>query len=68
MYCEAADGSNEHFVMYKAAGFGAKTKLKEEDFPVVLYALKSRNLDLDYEQELFEKVLDYYKEPELQKE
>ena len=31
-------------------------------------ALKSRNLDVDYEQELFEKVLEYYKAHELQKE
>ena len=68
MYCESADGNNPHYVMYKAAGFGIREKLKEEDFPVVLYALKSRNLDVDYEQELFEKVLEYYKAHELQKE
>lgn len=66
MYCESADGNNPHYVMYKAAGFGIREKLKEEDFPVVLYALKSRNLDVDYEQELFEKVLEYYKAHELQ--
>lgn len=68
MYCESANGNNPHYVMYKAAGFGIREKLKEEDFPVVLYALKSRNLDVDYEQELFEKVLEYYKAHELQKE
>ena len=68
MYCESADGNNPHYVMYKAAGFGIREKLKGEDFPVVLYALKSRNLDVDYEQELFEKVLEYYKAHELQKE
>ena len=68
MYCESADGNNPHYVMYKAAGFGIREKLKEEDFPVVLYALKSRNLDVDYEQGLFEKVLEHYNAHELQKE
>ena len=29
MYCESADGNNPHYVMYKAAGFGIREKLKE---------------------------------------
>ena len=64
LYCSMADGSNDHFVLYQGARFAAKTKLTDEDFPVVISALRSRALDNDYEQELFEKVLEYYKENE----
>ena len=67
-YCEAADGTNEHFVLYKGAAFERKQQLEDEDFPVVLSALKSRALDEDYEQQLFEKVLDYYWEHEMSEE
>ena len=67
-YCEAADGTNEHFVLYKGAAFERKQQLEDEDFPVVLSALKSRTLDEDYEQQLFEKVLDYYWEHEMSEE
>lgn len=67
-YCEVADGSNEHYVLYKGAGFGRKKQLCETDFPVVLSALKSRMLDTDYEQQLFEKVLDYYWDHQMQEE
>lgn len=68
LYCEIADGSNEHFMMYKAAKFAMKKSLESTDFPIVLNALKTRNLDPLYEQELFEKVLEYYKEHEKQEE
>lgn len=68
MYCDVANGTNEHFIMYKGAKFATKQKLEKADFPVVLYALKSRNLDTSYEQELFEKVLDYYEEQQMQEE
>lgn len=67
-YCEIADGSNEHFVLYKGAGFGKKEQLEDSDFPVVISALKSRLLDMDYEQQLYEKVLDYYWAHEMQEE
>lgn len=67
-YCKVADGDNEHFILYKGARFANKTKLEENDFPVVLSALKSRALDPFYEQELFEKVLDYYKDQQKQEE
>ena len=39
-YCEAADGTNEHFVLYKGAAFERKQQLEDEDFPVVLSAIK----------------------------
>lgn len=68
MYCDIADGSNDHFVMYKGARFKTKTKLEETDFPIVLSALRSQNLDSLYEQELFEKVLEYYKAHDKQEE
>ena len=55
-YCEAADGTNEHFVLYKGAAFERKQQLEDEDFPVVLSALKSRALDEDYEQQLLKSV------------
>ena len=67
-YCEIADGSNEHYVMYRGAKSAGREKLEDTDFPVVISALKSRNLDTAYEQELFEKVLDYYKDHEQQEE
>lgn len=67
-YCAVADGSNEHFILYKGSGFGRKERLEESDFPVVLSALKSRVLDQDYEQQLFEKVLDYYWDQNMQEE
>ena len=35
-YCEAADGTNEHFVLYKGAAFERKQQLEDEDFPVCL--------------------------------
>ena len=67
-YCEIADGSNEHYVLYKGAGFGRKEQLEDDDFPVVLSALKTRALDTDCEQQLFEKVLDYYWDHEMVEE
>lgn len=42
MYCESADGNNPHYVMYKAAGFGIREKLKEEDFSCAICIKKQK--------------------------
>ena len=55
-YCEAADGTNGILFYIKVQLL--KTTIRDKDL-VVLSAL-SRALDEDYEQQLFEKVLDYY--------
>ena len=67
-YCDVADGTNEHYILHQGAALARKKQLEDIDFPVVLYALKSRMLDADYEQQLFEKVLDYYWDHEMQDE
>lgn len=59
-YCKRAKGTNEHYLMYQGVHLGKKTDLTENDFPVVLSVLKTNALKESYQNEIFEKVLNYY--------
>lgn len=59
-YCEKSNGCNEHFLLYKSVEYGVRKELCQEDFPTVLSVIDCGQLKEEYQQNIFEKVLEYY--------
>ena len=59
-YCEKCNCRNEHFLLYKSVEYGVRQELCAEDFPTVLSVIDCGQLKEEYQQNIFEKVLEYY--------
>lgn len=59
-YCEKNHCRNEHFLLYKSVEYGIRQELCKEDFPTVLSVIDCGQLNEAYQQNIFEKVLEYY--------